>query len=188
MPEQASTPDSPLDQYISLCRKARELDGAALLQALSELEQGLQEIRSAIQPGAMPTAALPAALPEPMISMDLMGYITGWNAGAEKLFGYAAEEAIGQHVLFLYADSDEEVAEVFLDNGASVMEVRRRKKSGEVFWAGLALSAERDASDQPIGLVARMSEIGGGLSDQDKLRLHARIIEDDVSLQDHGGG
>jgi diguanylate cyclase (GGDEF)-like protein/PAS domain S-box-containing protein len=177
MPEQASTPDSPLDHYISLCRTARALDGAALLQALSELEQGLKEIRASIQPGAIPTAALSAPLPEPVINMDLMGYITGWNAGAEKLFGYAAEEAIGQHVLFLYADSDEEVAEVFLDNGASVMEVRRRKKSGEVFWAGLALSAERDASDQPIGLVARMSEIGG-LSDQDKLRLHARIIED----------
>jgi diguanylate cyclase (GGDEF)-like protein/PAS domain S-box-containing protein len=178
MPEQASTTDRSLDHYIGLCRKARELDGAALLQALSELERGLQEISASIQSGAMPAAGIPAALPEPMINMDLMGYITGWNAGAEKLFGYAAEEAIGQHVLFLYADSDEEVAEVFLDNGASVMEVRRRKKSGEVFWAGLALSAERDASDQPVGLVARMSELGDGLSDQDKLRLHARIIED----------
>jgi diguanylate cyclase (GGDEF)-like protein/PAS domain S-box-containing protein len=166
-------PDRTLDQCIALCRTIRELDGAAQLQALSALECKLDELRAASLAPAVVSSPT-----EPMIRMDLMGYLTGWNAGAEHLFGYTAEEAIGQHVLFLYADADDEVAETFLDDGASVMEVRRRKKSGEIFWASMALTPERDATDQLIGLVARMSEIGDGLSDQDKLRLHARIIED----------
>ncbi|NEX64000.1 putative bifunctional diguanylate cyclase/phosphodiesterase [Noviherbaspirillum galbum] len=167
-------PDARLEACIALCRRARELDGAALLQTLSELESALNEMR--LSPTASPQGR--AALPQPEIRMDLLGYITGWNAGAEHLFGYTAEEALGQNVLFLYADSSEEIAEMFLDDGSAVMEVRRRKKSGDIFWASLSLTAERDEAGQPAGFVARMSEIGDGLSDEDKLRLHARIIED----------
>ncbi|MDP2107660.1 MAG: PAS domain S-box protein, partial [Rhodocyclaceae bacterium] len=43
---------------------------------------------------------------ESVITMDLDGYITGWNRGAERLFGYSRDEAVGQHILFLYADPD----------------------------------------------------------------------------------
>ncbi|HYD96181.1 MAG TPA: EAL domain-containing protein [Noviherbaspirillum sp.] len=162
---------SAIDRCIALCRNARDLDGAAQLQALSALEAALAALRGT-EDGE---AAKPA---EPVITMDLAGYVTGWNEGAERLFGYTAAEAIGQHVLFLYADEDQEVAELFLEQGDSLMEVRRRKKSGEIFWASLALTMTTDEAGNPAGMVARMSEITERLSYQDKLRLHARIIED----------
>ena len=38
-----------------------------------------------------------------VITMDLAGFITGWNRGAERIFGYTAAEAVGRNVLFLYA-------------------------------------------------------------------------------------
>ena len=41
-------------------------------------------------------------LEAPVLTLDLTGYLTSWNRGAEQLFGYSAQEAIGQHVLFLY--------------------------------------------------------------------------------------
>jgi diguanylate cyclase (GGDEF)-like protein/PAS domain S-box-containing protein len=120
-------------------------------------------------------------LREPLITMDLDGYITGWNAGAQTLFGYAAEEAIGRHVLFLYADSTEtapgDLPELVLEHGSSFIEVRRRKKSGEVFWAGMSLSPIRDDDGEPIGLVAQLSEITDRLSAEASLRLHASVIE-----------
>ena len=40
-----------------------------------------------------------------------------------------------------------------------MMEVRRRKKSGEVFWASLSLSPLRDLDDSPIGLIAYLTDI-----------------------------
>lgn len=117
---------------------------------------------------------------ESVISMDLAGFITGWNTSAERLFGYSAEEAIGRNVLFLYADENEEdtsFEDVFLDRGGREMEVRRRKKNGEVFWASLQLSLLKDEAGQPNGLIGFLSDITERRNSAEQLRLHARIFE-----------
>jgi diguanylate cyclase (GGDEF)-like protein/PAS domain S-box-containing protein len=96
---------------------------------------------------------------ESVLTMDQMGYITSWNRGAEELFGYTALEAIGRNILFLYADEDEGFHDVFAEQGGRMMEVRRRKKSGEVFWASLSLTPLRDLAERPIGLIAYLTDI-----------------------------
>lgn len=99
---------------------------------------------------------------ESVISMDLAGFILSWNAGAERLFGYSAAEAIGRNVLFLY-ESDEHTdalsKESFLEHGGREMEVRRRKKTGEIFWASLSLSTLFDEANRPIGMIGYLSDI-----------------------------
>jgi len=40
-----------------------------------------------------------------------------------------------------------------------MMEVRRRKKSGEVFWASLSLTPLRDLEERPVGLIAYLTDI-----------------------------
>jgi diguanylate cyclase (GGDEF)-like protein/PAS domain S-box-containing protein len=117
---------------------------------------------------------------ESVIAMDLDGYITSWNGGAERLFGYTAAEAVGRHILFLYADPDDEdeaFQDVFLEHGGREMEVRRRRKSGEVFWASLQLSLVRDDDGQPTGLIGYLTDITARVEAQETLRLHARIFE-----------
>ncbi|MFA7280196.1 MAG: EAL domain-containing protein [Sterolibacterium sp.] len=98
-----------------------------------------------------------------VIAMDLAGFITQWNKGAERLFGYTAPEAIGNNILFLYVDEDQEVdlqlQDIFLEHGGREMEVRRRKKSGEVFWASLTLSLLRDDHGEPSGMIGYLSDI-----------------------------
>jgi diguanylate cyclase (GGDEF)-like protein/PAS domain S-box-containing protein len=100
---------------------------------------------------------------ESVLTTDRMGYITSWNRGAEQLFGYTAVEAVGRHILFLYEnDVDEEGADfsdTFAEQGGRMMEVRRRKKSGEIFWASLSLSPLRDLEDNAIGLIAYLTDI-----------------------------
>lgn len=101
---------------------------------------------------------------ESVLTMDQMGYITSWNRGAEALFGYTALEAIGRNILFLYADEEEDggdgmQSDLFAEQGGRMMEVRRRKKSGEVFWASLSLSPLRDLADRPTGLIAYLTDI-----------------------------
>lgn len=115
-----------------------------------------------------------------VIIMDTLGYITGWNAGAERLFGYAAEEVIGQNILLLYADEEEESDDffnAFLKNGSREMVVRRRKKSGELFWASVSLSVSRDESGEASGLIGYVVDISDRQAAAEKLHLHARIFE-----------
>jgi diguanylate cyclase (GGDEF)-like protein/PAS domain S-box-containing protein len=117
---------------------------------------------------------------ESIITLDLDGYITGWNHGAVRLFGYTPAEVIGKHILFLYADPDDEdtsFEDVFLEQGGREMEVRRRRKSGEVFWASLQLSLVRDGEGDPTGVIGYLSDITERIASQETLRLHARIFE-----------
>ncbi|MFZ6862670.1 putative bifunctional diguanylate cyclase/phosphodiesterase [Undibacterium sp. Ji67W] len=102
---------------------------------------------------------------ESVIIMDLAGFILSWNRGAEKMFGYASDEVIGKNILFLYEDEevdqsqDRDLLNAFLTNGAQEMEVRRRKKCGEVFWASLTLSVITGVDQQPAGIVGYLSDI-----------------------------
>ncbi len=96
---------------------------------------------------------------ESVLTMDQMGYITSWNKGAEQLFGYSALEAIGRNILFLYADEEDGSPDIFAEQGGRMMEVRRRKKSGEIFWASLSLSPLCDMAERPVGLIAYLTDI-----------------------------
>src|SRR6266480_2789513 len=39
-----------------------------------------------------------------VISQSLDGIITAWNRGAERIFGYTADEAVGQHISLIIPD------------------------------------------------------------------------------------
>jgi diguanylate cyclase (GGDEF)-like protein/PAS domain S-box-containing protein len=96
---------------------------------------------------------------ESVLTMDLNGFITSWNKGAERLFGYSSVEAVGRNILFLYDDEDTGFNDAFLEHGGRLMEVRRKKKSGEIFWASLSLSTLHDRDDRPVGLIAYLTDI-----------------------------
>ena len=114
-----------------------------------------------------------------VITMDLDGYIIGWNQGAEALFGYTRSEIIGKNILALYADAadDDALFNAFLENGSHEMTVRRRKKSGEIFWASVSLSVAQDEAGNPSGLIGYVVDISDRLAAKEKLHLHAKIFE-----------
>ncbi len=140
-----------------------------LLDGLAQLTASLMQVHSLAQRSTHAYAQMEAQLAhqsqildqihESVLTMDQTGYITSWNRGAEELFGYTALEAIGRNILFLYADEDEGFHDVFAEQGGRMMEVKRRKKSGEVFWASLSLSILRDMAERPIGLIAYLTDI-----------------------------
>ena len=116
-----------------------------------------------------------------VITMDLAGFITQWNKGAERLFGYTEKEAVGNNILFLYADEDEDgdsqLQDNFLEHGGREMEVRRRRKSGEIFWASLTLSLIHDAGGAPSGLIGYLTDITGRIEAAERQRLNTRMFE-----------
>lgn len=166
--------ESIIEQCLALARAARSQSGDQQRATLSALEATL--VRSQALAGQQEFELSD----EPVILLDMAGYLTGWNAGAEALFGYTAAEAVGQHVLFLYADDDDDagIAELFLEEGSGLIEARRRKKNGESIWVRLALSLIHGEDAAPVGMRVHLSPMAEHLSPMEKMRLHARIIED----------
>ncbi len=179
-------PDPRLKTCLELCSTACRQDGDAQTQTLLELQRTLQALENEESRLPLASSEIDSDFEiwkhEPVITMDLAGYITGWNKGAQILFEYTADEAIGKHILFLYADEPADgntaINELFLDHGSPLMEVRHRKKSGEPFRANLLLKHIHDENDEPVGLAAHLFEVADRLSAKERHRLHARIIED----------
>ncbi len=101
-------------------------------------------------------AAIVESSDDAIISKNLDGIISSWNRSAERLFGYTAEEAIGQHVtLVIPADRRNEEVDILqrLRRGERVdhFETVRRRKDGTPLEISLTISPVKDASGRVIG-------------------------------------
>jgi diguanylate cyclase (GGDEF)-like protein/PAS domain S-box-containing protein len=134
---------------------------ARLLHTRSETSMRARELNQ-IERQLEEQAQILQQMHESVITMDQAGFITSWNQGAERLFGYTSVEAVGRNVLFLYENDegdDIQISDLFMQPGGREMEVRRRKKSGEIFWASLSLSIMRDAEENPVGMIGYLTDI-----------------------------
>ena len=119
-----------------------------------------------------------------IISKDLNGIITSWNQGAERMFGYSAEEIVGQPVLKLIPDdrkNEEPNILARLQRGERVdhFETIRRRKDGTLLHISLTISPVRDGRGRIIGA----SKIARDISDQKRAeeairKLNARLTAD----------
>ncbi|HEX7294629.1 MAG TPA: PAS domain S-box protein, partial [Pyrinomonadaceae bacterium] len=91
-----------------------------------------------------------------IVSKDLNGIISSWNRGAEKLFGYTAEEVIGKPITILIPESrfDEEpgiLARIRSGRSVEHYETIRKRKDGTLIDISLTISPIRDESGTIIG-------------------------------------
>jgi two-component system cell cycle sensor histidine kinase/response regulator CckA len=91
-----------------------------------------------------------------MIGKDLNGIVTTWNAGAAKIFGYAANEMIGQSIMRLIPDDRRaEEMEILerLRRGESAehFETIRQTKDGRLITVSVTASPIKDAAGRVIG-------------------------------------
>jgi PAS domain S-box-containing protein len=91
-----------------------------------------------------------------IISKDLQGIITSWNAGAERIFGYTADEMVGQPVLKLipedHADEEPQIlARIRRGERIEHYESERRRKDGRIINVSLTISPIRDRLGRVIG-------------------------------------
>lgn len=92
-----------------------------------------------------------------IISKDLNGEITSWNAGAEHLYGYPAREVLGKSPVFLLPNDrlDEEAAidrEVRMGRAVQQLETIRRRKDGTLVDVELTASPVRNEQGDLIGI------------------------------------
>src|SRR3984885_364087 len=91
-----------------------------------------------------------------ILSKDLNGIITSWNRGAEHIYGYRSEEAIGKHISLLTpGDRTGEISDILgkIARGETVdhHESVRVTKDGRLLNVSISVSPLRDASDKIVG-------------------------------------
>ena len=101
-------------------------------------------------------AAIVDSSEDAIIGKDLNGTITNWNAGAARLFGYTADEALGRSITFLIPEGRRHEEKLILERircGGSVpaYETVRRRKDGSLFDVALSVSPIVDEAGRIVG-------------------------------------
>jgi diguanylate cyclase (GGDEF)-like protein/PAS domain S-box-containing protein len=115
------------------------------------------------------------AATDAILSSSLDGVIESWNPGAERLFGYSAEEAVGMHVLRLVPrESRDDALRLLRDvsGGETVegIEAQRLTRDGGVADVALSLAPMRGPDGSTIGIAAVVRDISGPKQVEDQLR------------------
>jgi PAS domain S-box-containing protein len=129
-----------------------------------------------------------------IISKKLDGTITSWNQSAERLFGYKAEEAVGQHITLIVPwerRSEEEDILRRLARGERVdhFETERKRKDGVTVDVSLTISPIRDASGRVVGASKVARDITERRQAERALSEQARLLDlsnDAIFVRDAG--
>jgi PAS domain S-box-containing protein len=92
-----------------------------------------------------------------LIMLDPQGVVASWNAGAERIKGYAAHEIVGRHFSQFYTKEDRangvpaRAIETARTTGKFEAEAQRLRKDGTLFWANVVIDAVHDPDGRLIG-------------------------------------
>jgi two-component system cell cycle sensor histidine kinase/response regulator CckA len=145
---------------VELTVNAVNLDGppvfTAFLRDISDRRQAEQEQRE--------LAAIVNASDAAIIGTTLEGVVTSWNAGAERIYGYAADEVLGREGFFMVpperAHESVDAAERMI-RGETVrhFETVRLRKGGTPFDVSLTVSPITDDEGRTTGFLATAQDI-----------------------------
>jgi PAS domain S-box-containing protein len=142
-------------------------------------------------------AAIVDSSDDAIISKNLDGTITTWNKGAQRIFGYSPEEAVGRHITMLIPpDRLDEEATILerLKRGERIdhFETVRLRKDGTPLDISLTISPVRDDKGRVIGA----SKVARDITDrkraqealeisEERLRIVANGLENQVRVRTH---
>ncbi|HZC17289.1 MAG TPA: PAS domain S-box protein [Caulobacteraceae bacterium] len=126
-------------------------------------------------------AAIVESSHDAILSKNLDGIITSWNQGAERLFGYTAEEMVGQSIIILIPEDrrDEEpsiLARLRRGERIDHYETIRRRKDGSLVDISLTVSPIRNAA----GVVVGASKVARDITDNRRAMEQMNLILGEV--------
>jgi two-component system CheB/CheR fusion protein len=118
-------------------------------------------------------AAIVASSDDAIISKSLEGVVKSWNIGAERLFGYEADEIVGQSIMTLVPpDRHDEERDILerVRRGEHIQhyETLRQRKDGSEIWVSLTISPLRNA----VGVVIGASTIARDMTERRRADQH----------------
>ncbi len=140
-------------------------------------------------------AAIVDSSDDAILSKTLDGTILSWNKGAERIYGYTAEEVIGRHVSILVPEGRPDEIPNILDRlrrGERIdhFETVRRKKDGTLIHVSLSVSPLSDEKGQIIGASAISRDVTEHNRFREERNFLASIVdssEDAVLSKDLNG-
>ncbi len=126
----------------------------------------------------MRLAAIVESSDDAIASKDLNGIITSWNAAAEHILGYTAEEIVGKSILTiippeLHKDEPEILRRIQAGERIEHFQTIRERKSGERIHVSVTVSPVRDSRGKIIGAAKILRDI----TEQKKLEAALRTTE-----------
>ena len=138
----------------------------------------------ALPPSGWLTALVDSSA-DAIISKNLSGTIMSWNKGAEQLFRYTAEEAIGRHISLIIPDDRMQEEEMILRRIRAGMRVEqfetvRARKDGTLVDVSLTISPVKDVSGRVVGASKIARDISDRKQYEEQLRALAEELESKV--------
>ena len=107
--------------------------------------------------------------------LDVDGNVASWNAGAERIKGYAASEIVGKHIRVFYPPEEQETRhpernlDVALHHGKLAEEGWRVRKDGTRFWASVVITPVYDELGRHVGFAKVTRDQTGQLQHDEEL-------------------
>ncbi len=166
-------------------------DGSRFLAEVivRQLEQGGSQAifrditeRKRVEEAPLRLAAIVESSHDAIISTNLHGIITSWNAGAERLYGYTANEIIGQSIVQIIPEERRQertdtLRRISTGEHVSEFESVGIAKGGRRIPVAVTVSLTKDASNNIVGASGIIRDITERKQAEEQLRLQSAALE-----------
>lgn len=171
--------DDGLRTYFSTKFPLRREDGS--IYAVAGISTDITE-RKRSEVTALRLAAIVESSDDAIVGKDLNGIISSWNKGAERIYGYAADEVIGKPVTILMPPdrvNDEPGILERIRRGERIdhYETVRRRKDGRLVDISLTISPVKDSAGRIIGA----SKVACDITERKRIEREQQALYDLVA-------
>ena len=144
------------DESYALASEEQRLRSVAGWQRKALALEGEVEQRKRAEADSRKLAAIVQSSEDAIVSKDLNGIVSSWNAAAERMFGYTAGEIIGKPILLvippeLHQDEDVILGRIRRGERIEHFETVRLTKSGKRIDVALTISPVKDDTGRIVG-------------------------------------